>query len=102
MANYALTTVNMSGNLDDNYEVTVIDCANGNVTITLPSIVADGDTYVLVRQDSGVNSNLCTIAADGTDTVTGVPSVTLVLDQCIRVVSYTTNTNWLIISDHIF
>ena len=96
MASYATTTVTSNGSLDDNIEVTVCDCASNAITIDLPAIVEDGLTFILMRKDSSANANLCTFAADGTDTIGGLASITLLNNDAVRILSY--GTDWIILS----
>ena len=97
MSSYAVITTTTNSNVNENYEVQVIDAAGGNVTLTLPEIVEDGFTFILFRKDSGDNENIVTVASHTSDTISKVSSITLLNNQSKRIMSYLSTNDWLFI-----
>ena len=57
--NSNITEITTSTTLDIGFDVYIVDATSGNITVTLPSITADGLQYKIKRIDN--NSNRVTI-----------------------------------------
>ncbi len=95
MSNYNFVLINQTTNMDENlmdgYEFYAVDCSNGNITLTLPTITYNGVFYIIHRVDS--SNNTLTIAAQNGQTIREVQSLTLAPNRRAEIVSH--NSDWL-------
>lgn len=84
----SITSINSNTELEEGYDVYLIDATLGNLTITLPVISSDGEDFSMSRVDSTVNS----VTVEGTSqNINGFASVDLPIQQSLKVVSYLDN-----------
>jgi len=89
MSSIAIILVNASGTLDSDYEAHLIDATNNAITATLPSILADGDSYLLSRMDISLNG--VTIQAQSGQTINNSASISMNIGDKFRIISLGTN-----------
>ena len=89
MSSIAITLITSSQNLDDNYEAHLIDATNNGITVTLPSILADGDSYLLSRTDNSLNG--VTVQAQNGETINNSSSISMLPTNKFRIIAYGTN-----------
>lgn len=84
--NSNITEITTSTTLDIGFDVYIVDATSGNITVTLPSITADGLQYKIKRIDN--NSNRVTIT--GSQTIDGLVSIQLFPQNSIEIHSIDT------------
>jgi hypothetical protein len=86
-------SVTTTQTLSTGFGLYLIDAAGGNLTLTLPNIIADGLNFSLRRLDSAVNANTVTLQGfSGAQTIDGAASVLVLNEQATKVIAY--NTKW--------
>lgn len=88
---YTIITANatVSNDFDDYF----IDATSGNVTLTLLSASATGmkGKIITVRRVD-TTTNVVTVAANGSDTISGLASIRIDQNQVVKFIRYTTTT----------
>jgi|LakMenEpi03Aug12_release.lakeMendotaPanAssembly.Ray.scaffolds.fasta_scaffold265264_2 hypothetical protein len=82
-----ITSTTSSITLDTSFDTYIINASGGNITIILPSIVADGMVFNLVRTDQ--SGNIVTINTSSSQLINGVSSITInsSSEMCVRSIS---------------
>jgi hypothetical protein len=87
-------TATVSGNVNKDFDDYFIDATSGNITMTLPSAAATGlkgKIFTFRRIDT--TANTVTIAANGSDNISGLPSIAIDNSHVLKVLKYN-NTTW--------
>ena len=98
MSSIYITLVSSDTNMDMGYNCYLVDASGGNTTLTLPSILGDGQNFIVRRIDTN-GSNTLTLNTSDSDTIDGLSSVQIGVGQDINVASC--NSNWYTIAGNI-
>ncbi len=85
--------VTISGDIDSDGFLIVIDCAAGNVSMPLPASPRQGMVLIIKRLDSGVNINTCTIGRNGMTIDLAASDITLANLAAVRLVYFPGDTD---------
>ena len=94
MSSVAIQEKTKSFTIGGTVEIYLLNAGDGSITATLPTIVINGDTYILKRVDSNASATVTVAAANG-NTIQDQASQTIKSNEFIRIVSY--GTDWIII-----
>jgi len=98
MSSVYITLINSDTTLDPGYDCYLCDATSNNIVATLPSILGDGQNFIIKRIDVN-NLNTLTIDTSDSDTIDGNASIQLSVAQNVRIASY--NNNWYTIGGNI-
>jgi hypothetical protein len=84
------TVITSDVTTDYGFDVYVINCTNGNITVTL-SNDPEGQVYFLKRADI-TSSNVLTVDGGGQN-VDGQPTKLITIGQVLKIIKY--NGNWI-------
>lgn len=70
-----ITLINATKTLEYGYNTYLVDANTGNIVVTLPNIVSDGQNYLLKRIDN--SSNSVTITGSNNQTINSMSSISL-------------------------
>jgi hypothetical protein len=77
------------------YNVLLVDCTSGVITVNLATAINNSDCYVIKKTDSTTNS--IDIHPNGTETIDGSATTIKIKIQYISLTLVSDGTNWFII-----
>lgn len=91
--NVEITTVGGDVLTDNGFDVYVVDCSAGSVTVTLATDY-DGKIYIIKRRPTGVGtSNILTVVTQDSSSIDNLSSVNLLEGELLKIIKF--SGNWL-------
>jgi hypothetical protein len=96
MTSNHIIIINSSTTISYDVDTILVDASGGNITITIPAILGDGQNFYIYRTDQ--TTNIVTIISAVGETFNGASSVILHVSEAIYMTAY--NGQWYMITNN--